>query len=108
MKIHKTGGKVAKWDQDCQVVGQHCQVLFLAKTPVIAVYFVNIAKIAKSLRWKFKIHHSGHRVPPRDTEIFNPELNISWQDIGTGHENFEKHKKRRGLFATSPVRHTLF
>jgi len=50
MKIHKTGGKVAKWDQDCQVVGQHCQVLFLAKTPLIAAYFVNIAKIAKSLR----------------------------------------------------------
>jgi len=31
-----------------------------------------------------------------------PELNISWQDIGTGHENFEKHEKRRGHFAKSP------
>src|SRR5271170_6547377 len=42
--------KVAKWRQDCQVFGQHCQVLFLAKTPLISAYFVNIAKIAKSLR----------------------------------------------------------
>jgi len=27
-----------------------------------------------------------------DTRIFNPELNIGWQDIGTGHET---HKQTR-------------
>jgi len=39
---------VGKVSQDCQVVGQHCQVLFLTKIPVNAVFFFNIAKIAKS------------------------------------------------------------
>jgi len=40
----------------------------------------------------------------RLTQIFNPEHTgfKTKTDIGTGHENFEKHEKRRGHFAKSP------